>query len=103
MRPWLFLPACVGRDSSRVFSGASVVISSNPEIVMKRRPGLVGLNFLTGMLFLSDAPEQAFDLLALSERDDRLLPVGRAAHGAGADATEAAALLAAHRHGVDVP
>src|SRR6266851_540748 len=103
MRPWLFLPACVGRDSSRVFSGVSVVTSSKPEIVMKRRPGLVGLNFRTGIVFSLYAPEQALDLLARSKRDDRLLPIGRAAHGARADTAEAAALLAAHRHGVDVP
>src|SRR5207237_8431972 len=96
MRPWLLRPACVGSDSSSVFSGVSVVISSKPEIVMKRRPGLVGLNFLTGILFLSDAPEQAFDLLARSKRDDCLLPVGRIADRACAGAPDAASFVAAH-------
>src|SRR6266851_3064883 len=62
MRPWLLRPACVGSASTSVFSGSSVVISSKPEIAMKRRPGLVGLNFLIGMVLLSDAPKQAFDL-----------------------------------------
>src|SRR5579859_20975 len=60
MRPWLLRPACVGMDSSRVFSGSSVVISSKPDTDMKRRPGLVGLNFLIGMFFLY-APEKPFD------------------------------------------
>src|SRR5438128_1898688 len=100
MRPWLFLPACVGSDSSRVFSGVSVVISSKPEIDMNLLPGLVGLNFLTG-IFLH-APEQAFDLLAFAERHDRLLPVGRLADRARSGAAKAAPLLAAHAHRVDV-
>src|SRR5712691_9520643 len=58
MRPWLLRPACVGRDSTRVFSGSSVVISSKPEIAMKRRPGLVGLNFLIGMVFFYTLPNK---------------------------------------------
>src|SRR5207247_2501299 len=41
------------------------------------------------------------DLLALAEGDDGLLPVARLADGAGADAAEAAALLASHRDRVD--
>src|SRR5207248_1076933 len=48
-----------------------------------------------------DAPEEAFDLLPLSQRDDCLLPIGRLADGAGADAPEAAPRLAAHVDGVD--
>src|SRR2546423_14281535 len=129
MRPWLFRPACVGRDSSSVFSGVSVVISSKPEIVMKRRPGLVGLNFLTGIYetlpnrpsilhptkssisrgprnpvrgsFLNTS-KQPFDLLALAQSHDRLFPVCGPADLARADAAEAAALLPSHRDGVDV-
>src|SRR5256885_16027372 len=58
MRPWLFRPAWVGIDSIRVFSGVSVVISSNPEMVMKRRPGLVGLNFLTGIGVVYTLPKR---------------------------------------------
>src|SRR6266849_976341 len=58
MRPWLLRPACVGSDSTSVFSGSSVVISSKPEIAMKRRPGLVGLNFLIGMVFLYTLPKR---------------------------------------------
>src|SRR6267378_2963229 len=99
MRPWLLRPACVGRDSSRVFSGSSVVTSSKPETDMNRRPGLVGLYFLIG-IFLSDAPEQAVDLLAGTERHDCLFPVGGVADRT--EAAHAAALLTAHRHGVDV-
>src|SRR4030081_3672651 len=98
MRPWVWRPACVGSDSSRVFSGSLAVTSSKPEIVMKRRPGLVGLNFLTGIFLY--APEEPFDFLAGPERDDCFLPV-RGATG-GSNAPLGAALLAAHRHGVDV-
>src|SRR6266849_9685168 len=99
MRPWLLRPACVGSDSTRLFSGSWAVTSSNPLMVMKRRPGLVGLNFLSGICFLSDAPEQAFDLLTFAERDDGLLPAGGVADRA--DSAQAAAVLAAHGHGVD--
>src|SRR5665213_4429693 len=98
MRPWLFRPAWVGSDSRRVFSGSSVVISSNPEIVMKRRPGLVGLNFRSGMLLY--APEQPFNLLAGAERHYRLLPTGRVADRSGA--AKAAPALPAHAHRVHV-
>src|SRR5439155_4485672 len=49
IRPWLLRPAWVGNDSRSVFSGLAVVISSKPETDMKRRPGLVGLNFLIGI------------------------------------------------------
>jgi hypothetical protein len=35
--------------SSSDFSGSFFVTSSNVETVMKRLPGLVGLNFLTGI------------------------------------------------------
>src|SRR5260370_2397824 len=101
MRPWLLRPACVGSDSTSVFSGSSVVISSKPEIAMKRRPGLVGLNFLIGMVLLSDAPKQPFDLLAFAERDDGLLPGGRVSDRT--DPARVAPGLATHHHGVDVP
>src|SRR5438445_10285657 len=47
------------------------------------------------------APEKAFDLLAFTKRDDRLLPAGGVADRA--DAARAAAVLAAHRYGADVP
>jgi hypothetical protein len=33
----------------RLFSGFERVTSSKPETVMNRRPGLVGLNFFSGM------------------------------------------------------
>jgi len=34
------------------------VTSSKPEIDMKRRPGLVGLNFLIGILFFYRLPKR---------------------------------------------
>src|SRR5450759_2893424 len=98
MRPWLLRPACVGSDSSKVFSGSLAVTSSKPDTDMKRRPGLVGLNFLIGTF--SDAPEQAFDLLTGAEGDDCLLPIGGVADRS--DPALAAASLAAHGHGVHV-
>src|SRR5882672_4136401 len=98
MRPWLFRPAWVVMDSTSLFSGSSVVISSNPEIVMKRRPGLVGLNLRSGIALY--APEQPFDLLARAQRHNRFLPIGRVADRA--DAAHAAALLAPHAHRVHV-
>src|SRR5260370_17759129 len=100
MRPWLFLPACVGSDSVSVFSGSLAVTSSKPEMVMNLRPGVVGFDFVSGMCVSSDAPEQAFDLLAFAEGDDGLLPARGVADRA-ADAKVAAG-LAAHGHGVDV-
>src|SRR5437899_9512782 len=99
MRPWLLRPAWVGIDSIRVLSGVSVVISSKPEMDMKRRPGLVGLNFLTGIGVCLHAPKEAFDLLAFAQSHDGFLPVGGVADGS--DAAEVAALLATHVHGVD--
>src|SRR5260370_36321007 len=100
MRPWLLRRACVGSDSIQVFSGSSVVPSSNPDTDMKRRPGLVGLNFLIGILSL-DAPEEAFDLLAFAKSHDRLLPIGGVADRAAGPAL-AAATLATHRYCVHV-
>src|SRR5438309_3245285 len=57
-----------GSCSSSDFSGSEAVISSKLEVAMKRRPGLVGLYFFTGMV-CSNAPEQAFQLLAGAEGD----------------------------------
>src|SRR5438445_11024355 len=100
MRPWLLRPAWVGKDSTRLFSGSWAVTSSNPLMVMKRRPGLVGLNFLSGILVSLHAPEEAFDLLAFAERDDCLLPAGGVAgHAPGA---QVATALPAHGHRIDV-
>src|SRR5919108_518767 len=90
--PWLLRPARFGRRSVRLFSGRSVVTSSKPDVVMKRRPGLVGLYFLTAIRL--QTPEEAFEPLARAERDHGLLPVG----GTAADAPLAAApRLALHR------
>src|SRR5260370_37393123 len=96
MRPLLLLPACVGSDSVSVFSGSLAVASSKPEMVMNLRPGLVGLNFLSGICFSSDAPEQSFDLLAFAEGDDGFLPARGVADRA-ADAKVAAAVCAPRR------
>src|ERR671931_1609469 len=98
--PWLFRPARFGSRSVRLFSGRSVVTSSKLDVVMKRRPGLVGLYFLTAIRL--QTPEEALEPLARAERDHGLLPVRRAA----TDAPLAAApRLALHRdrvHGDDL-
>src|SRR2546423_839197 len=74
--PWLLRPALLGSFSRRLFSGSVAVISSKLAVAMNRRPGLVGLYFLTG---ISQAPEQAFQPLALLQGHDGLLPGGGAA------------------------
>src|SRR5690349_1686611 len=97
MRPWLLRPELEGSFSSRDFSGSAAVISSKLEVAMKRRPGLVGLYFLTAISLLH-RPEQAFQLLAGAEGDDGLLPIRGIARDAAAPA---APRLAAHVHRVD--
>src|SRR5215469_7481804 len=93
--PWLLRPARLGSFSRRLFSGSVAVISSKLAVAMKRRAGLVGLYFLTG---ISETPEQALELLTLLEGHDGLLPVGRASrHAAAAHAPD----LAADVDGVD--
>src|SRR5919202_2277222 len=91
MRPWLFRPALFLSGSSRLFSGSVAVISSKLGVDMKRRPGLVALYFLIGML--SDSPEQTFQAAGLQGHDG-LLPARRVAHDS---ALAGAARLAAHR------
>src|SRR5258708_5513772 len=81
-RPRLFRPPvrCLGRSSD--FSGVVFVISAKSATVPKRRPGEVGLYCLRGMVSdsLERRPENAAERLALSEGDERLLPV-RGLHG----------------------
>src|SRR3981081_403989 len=80
IRPWLLRPALLGSFSRRLFSGSVAVISSKLDVAMKRRPGLVGLYFLTGIE--SEAPEKAFQPLTGLQGHDGLLPVGSAARHA---------------------
>ena len=49
MRPRLFRPPFFVIGSSSDFSGSDFVISSKPDVAMKRRPGLVGLYFLSAI------------------------------------------------------
>src|SRR5260370_39577549 len=72
IRPWLLRPELLGSFSRRLFSGSVAVISSKLAVTMKRRPGLVGLYFLTG---ISHAPEQAVQPLAGPQGDGRPLPI----------------------------
>src|SRR6266511_1725073 len=49
MRPLTLRPPVFFIGAVRDFSGSVFVISSNVETVMKRRPGLVGLNFFSAI------------------------------------------------------
>ena len=49
MRPFALRPPVFLSGSVRLFSGRVFVTSSNDETVMKRRPGLVGLNFFSAI------------------------------------------------------
>src|SRR5436190_18903703 len=49
MRPLLLRPARLRPGATSDFSGRSRVISSNPETLAPRLPGVVGLYFLIGM------------------------------------------------------
>src|SRR5437588_6313884 len=101
MRPPTLRPLCFLRCSSSDFSGSGRVTSWKLLTDMNRRPGLVGLYFLVGIAGVLDALEEALDLLAGSQRHDRLLPVGAAADDALASA-RAQPLLAPDVDGVDV-
>src|SRR3990172_11491193 len=95
-RPCGLRPAfCLFGASSRR-SGFFFVISSNVKPVMPRRPGEVGLNCFVGIArpVLLD-PLEELDRVALSERHDRLLPVGSACN-----APAHPPALAVHVHGV---
>ena len=45
--PWLFLPPDFFNGASKLFSGLSAVMASNPFTTLKRCPGVIGFNFLT--------------------------------------------------------
>ena len=70
IRPWLLRPAFFVQRRQRLFSGLSVVISSNVDTDMFRRPGEVGLYFLTPMnpSSFSRLYLKHFDLFAVSVR-----------------------------------
>src|SRR5919109_1615682 len=70
--PRLFRPPDFFMGSSSDFSGASRVISSNPDTLRNRVPAVMGRN----CLMLISALEHG-DGVAFLERDDRLLPPRR--------------------------
>ena len=53
IRPFALRPPFLCSGSSSDFSGVALVISSNDEVAIWRRPGLVGLYFLTGICVFS--------------------------------------------------
>src|SRR5262245_12879747 len=71
--PLLFLPPVRRLGSVSAFSGSCFVTSSKDNVVMKRRPGEVGLYCFSaiGLCLL----EELDHLLALFEDDEGLLPV----------------------------
>src|SRR5438552_2215913 len=78
MRPRLSRPPVFLRGSVSAFSGRSFVISSKVRWVMKRRPGEVGLKFLSAISLC--LVEELDHLLALLQDDVGLLPVRAPAH-----------------------
>src|SRR3954471_16115703 len=77
MRPRLSRPPVFLMGSVSDFSGRGFVSSSKPRWVMKRRPGDVGLKFLSAISLC--LVEELDHLLALLEDDVGLLPVRAAA------------------------
>src|SRR6266545_2811009 len=89
--PWLLRPPLFLSGSTSDFSGASRVISSNPDTDLKRVAAVIGRNWR----MLISALEHG-DRVAVLERDDRLLPAGR--RPAGATTGDR---VPAHLHGAD--
>src|SRR5215210_365275 len=77
-RPRLSRPPVFLRGSVSERSGVLLVISSNVRWVMWRRPGDVGLNFLSAISLC--LVEELDHLLALLQDDVGLLPVRALAH-----------------------
>src|SRR5687767_12449 len=89
MRPWLLRPAWYLMRSTSVFSGLPLVTSAKSGTVAKRAPFD---DVCSDLCPTSDS----FDLLAVGDRDDRLLPL--AGH---TDRLAAADRLARHHLGAD--
>src|ERR1700733_10763786 len=76
MCPLLLRPECFFLTSSSDFSGSFFEIPLKSAVVMKRRPALVGLYFLTAILLLEVVHAAEFDLLTRGESDNGFFPVG---------------------------
>lgn len=70
IRPWLLRPALEGRGAKRDFSGRLRVISEKSETVWKRRPGEVGLRFITAICY---TPNKSMDWSSASLTKARLV------------------------------
>src|SRR5438309_9325891 len=70
MRPWGLRPARCRPLATSDFSGRSRVISSNPDTLEPRRPGVVGLYFLTA---IGSPGLEDLDLVTRGEGDDGAL------------------------------
>src|SRR4051812_43915908 len=80
MRPLLFRPPVLCLVSTSDFSGLVLVISSNAGNALKRLVGVSGRKVLSAM---TNQWLGQFDLVALLERDDCLLPIGLMAESGG--------------------
>src|SRR5579863_2705518 len=101
MCPLLLRPECFLRTSMSDFSGSTLERSEKSIVVTKRRPGLVGRYFFTGILLLEVVHAAQFDFLAGLQSDNSLLEIALLA-GSANPAAGKALLLAAHVDGVDV-
>src|ERR1700677_4679080 len=100
MCPLLLRPECFLRTSMSERSGSTFERSEKSIVVTKRRPGLVGRYFLTGILLLEVVDAAQFDFLTGLQSDDRLLKVALLTAAAVA-ATRDVALLAANVDRID--
>src|SRR5947207_3235101 len=100
MRPWELRPARWRPFATSDFSGRSRVTSSNPDTLAPRRPGVVGLYFLTGM---GSPGLEDLDLVALGQGDDGALLVRALALDEALPLHLAPALQRVHVQDVHVP
>src|SRR3954447_2908514 len=91
MRPLLLRPPVLLLVSTRDFSGFDLVISANDGNALKRLVGVRGRKVLSAM---TDYGLGEFDLVALLQGDDGLLPVGLPAIGGRAFALLLARIVA---------
>src|SRR4051812_34097016 len=101
MRPWTLRPPFLPPFATSDFSGVARVISSNPDTLAPRRPGVVGLYLRTAICLLPRLED--LDGVALGEGDDRALLVGLLADGEATTLGLALAVQGVHRGHAHVP
>src|SRR5581483_7497167 len=102
MCPLLFRPECFLRTSISDRSGSTFESSEKSSVVMKRRPGLVGLYFFTAIYLLLEVIHAAeFDLLTGLQRDDGFFEIRLLTAGFNTS-TRKVTTLSAHVHRIDL-